>query len=78
VAILRLALLIPLMASLSSWLGDEVFRAIRTGVGNAGGTPVSVRKQPWAFWLMIAVQLGFATVCGLMLLDVLHEALSNV
>ena len=74
-SMLRWALVIPLEAALGLWLGYEAFRAIRTGVANAGGALISVSERPLAFWLVIAVQFGFAASCGLLLLDLLREAL---
>jgi hypothetical protein len=76
-AMFRLALVVPLDAALGSRLGHGVSRAIRTGIANAGGTLISVRERPRVFWLVIGVQLGFTAVCGLMLWELLVEALSR-
>ncbi len=74
----RLALAIPLVGALGLWLGFEVLRALRTGIANAGGILIPRRSRPRAFWLVAAVQAGFALAAAAVLLKLLHELLVDV
>ena len=71
----RLSLVMLLMGPLSLWLGSEALRAIRTGIANAGGTLISGRSRPWAFWGVIAVQVGFVVTIMAVLLRLVRQAL---
>jgi hypothetical protein len=57
------------LGSLSLWLDYEVFRALRTGVANAGGTLIPRRSRPAAFWLTLAAQAGFGFIAAILLVD---------
>jgi hypothetical protein len=59
------------------YLGTGFFRALRAGVADAGGTQISRRKRPCAFWLTIAVQAGFGRMSGVLLLQLYREALTR-
>lgn len=66
---LRLTLLAIILGSLSLWLGYRVFRALRTGVVNAGGTLIARRSRPRTFWLTLAVKAGFGFIAAILLLE---------
>ena len=70
---LRLVVTIPLVGGIFLWLCYEISRAIRTRLANASGILISGRTNIWLFWLILAVQFGFAFAAAVLLVRLLRE-----
>ncbi len=71
---LRLVIAIPLVGAIFLWLCYEISRAIRSRQANASGILISGRTRVWMFWLVLAIQFGFAFAAAVLLLRLLREA----
>ncbi|KER72703.1 hypothetical protein CFB84_22890 [Burkholderia aenigmatica] len=59
---LRLIVLDLVFGVLAFSIGAAVLHALRSGVANAGGTRVARRSRPYAFALVVIVQIGFVVL----------------